>query len=405
MSTIVLAPFGTRGDVEPLLALGTELQRRGHRCTLAAPANFAPNAADNAMPFFATGPDFLDFHRGTHSEWRVLAAMARAIPEQFQGVMAASEGADAIVGSMLSFAAPSIARVRDIPYIYAVLSPLYLRADTTVVPGAPVRWLPRIAVRMAYWVQDALTVFALSLQAEQRKLGLPAVRNGYAHLANSGELLLAYDEALLPTPGGVGGSPHHVGLMRRDSATDALPDTVRAFLDAGQPPVYIGFGSMSHADPARITRLLLDAIRRSGVRAVIAAGWSELKATDMPPNVLLLAQAPHDLLFPKCAAVVHHGGAGTLSAAAWAGVPQAVVWHWGDQYHHGWRVNELGVGPPPLAIRKLRADRLAAIIRRLVDDDAARTNAAALGAAMRSHAGGAARAADVVEQAIAARRR
>ena len=372
---------------------------------LAAPANFAPDAAADGMPFFATGPDFLDFHRGTHQEWRVMAAVERAIPAQFEGLMAASEGADAIVGSMLSFAAPSVARVRNIAYVYAMFSPLYLRSDAHVVPGAPVRWLPSFAVRAAYWLQDALSVpLAPHLQAEQRRLGLPPVRSGYEHLANSGELLLAYDESLLPTPGGVRGRPYQVGLLRRDSAEGSLPESVRAFLAAGPPPVYIGFGSMSHADPERTTRVLLDAIRLSGVRAVVASGWSGLRATALPPDVLLLPQAPHDRLFPRCAAIVHHGGAGTLSAAAWAGVPQSVVWHWGDQYHHGWRVNELGIGPPPLAIRSLRADRLAVTIRRLVDDASARGKAAELGAAMRSHAGGAARAADVVEQAIAARR-
>ena len=398
---IVLAPFGTRGDVEPLLALGDVLRTRGHSCVLAAPRNFAATAEREGLAFESLGPGFDESAHGVHNEFVVLRRFLRGLHEQYVGLLRASEGANAIVGAMLMLAGPSVARLRGIPWIYAGFSPRYLRSRLMVPGGIPVRTLPPWVLGAFNRMQDLVLPAAMrAWVVEERKLGFPTPSGVYAHLALQGELLLGWDEELLPTPTDATGRLNRVGVMRRGGTTEPLSAELAAFLDAGPAPLYLGFGSMSHRDPDALMRLLLGSVARTGVRAVINAGWSGLASATLPAGVIRVPHAPHDALLPRCAGVVHHGGAGTLHAAALAGVPQAVVHHWADQIHHGWTVEDLGVGPPPTTIRRLSPTWLDDTLRRLATDQVMRQRALALGARMRGRLGGAERAADVVERAV-----
>ncbi len=398
---IVLAPVGTRGDVEPLLALGDVLRERGHTCVLAAPRNFAATAQREGLAFQDLGPGFDETARGVHNEFVVLRRFLRCLDQQYAGLQRASEGADAIVGAMLLLAGPSVARLRGIPWIYAGFSPRYLRSRLMVPGGIPVRSLPPWLLGAFNRMQDLLLPAAMrTWVAEERKLGFPSPTGVYPHLALQGELLLSYDDELLPTPADATGQLNRVGVMRRSGAGPPLTAELAEFLDSGPAPVYLGFGSMSHRDPGALMRLLLASVERTGVRAVINAGWSGLDAPMLPARVILVPHAPHDALFPRCAGVVHHGGAGTLHAAALAGVPQAIVHHWADQIHHGWRVEDLGVGPPPTTIRRLSPAWLESTLRQLTTDGDMRARARALGVRMRARLGGAERAAEVVERAV-----
>ncbi len=398
---IVLAPFGTRGDVEPLLALGDALRARGHTCVLAAPRNFAATAEREGLAFESLGPGFDESARGVHNEFVVLRSFLRGLHEQYAGLLKASEGADAIVGAMLLLAGPSVARLRGIPWVYAGFSPHYLRSRLMVPGGIPVRKLPPWFLGAFNRMQDLVLPAAMrAWVVEERKLGFPTPSGVYSHLALQGELLLGWDEELLPTPADATGRLNQVGVMRRRGTTELLSPELAAFLEAGPAPIYLGFGSMSHRDPTALMRQLLESVERTGVRAVINAGWSGLDAPTLPPAVIRVTQAPHSALFPRCAGVVHHGGAGTLHAAALAGVPQAIVHHWADQIHHGWRVEELGIGPPPTTIGRLSSAWLATTLRQLATNRDMRERARALGDRMRARLGGEERAADVVERAV-----
>ena len=398
---IVLAPVGTRGDVEPLLALSDVLRERGHECVLAAPRSFAATAEREGLAFVSLGPGFEEFARGQHNEFQVLRAFQRRLRDQYDGLIAAAEGAHAIVGAMLLLAGPSVARRKRVPWIYAGFSPHYLRSELMVPGGLPVRSLPRWALRAFNRLQrHAVPLFMQPWVAEERRLGFERPIDVWEHMTNGAELLLGYDEALLPTPLDAEGRLHRVGVMRRAATGGTLDADLSAFLDAGPAPAYIGFGSMSHLDPRRLTRLVLDGVGRAGVRAVVNAGWSGLSEDRLSDRVRIVRSAPHDALFPRCMGVVHHGGAGTLHAAAIAGVPQAIVHHWADQIHHGWRVESMGLGPAPTMIGRLSATWLAAALCRFRDDAVMRVTAAELGTRMRQHVGGAERAADVVERAI-----
>ena len=171
------------------------------------------------------------------------------------------------------------------------------------------------------------------------------------------------------------------------------PAALADFLAAGKPPVYVGFGSMADRDPQRLTGIILDALQRSEQRAVIQAGWGGLQPGDLPETAFPLDPAPHNWLFPRVAAVIHHGGAGTTASALRAGVPSIVVPFFGDQFFWGQTVARLGVSPGVLDRRKLSVERLADFIRAAVQDPELRSRAAALGERIRAEAG--------VEQAVA----
>jgi sterol 3beta-glucosyltransferase len=165
------------------------------------------------------------------------------------------------------------------------------------------------------------------------------------------------------------------------------PPALAAFLAAGPPPVYVGFGSMSNREPAKTLDLIVAAVRRTGQRAVVAAGWGDLRGEGLPPEVCVVKSTPHRWLFPQCSAVVHHGGAGTTAAGLHAGKPTLVVPHMADQPFWGRRVYELEVGVKPLPRHKLTVDRLAERLEKLVADGRIRDGAAALSEKLRAERG------------------
>jgi UDP:flavonoid glycosyltransferase YjiC (YdhE family) len=165
------------------------------------------------------------------------------------------------------------------------------------------------------------------------------------------------------------------------------PPALAAFLAAGGRVVSVGFGSMASEDPAFVTELVLGAIRRAGVRAVILSGWGGLATRPQADDVFVADSIPHDWLFPRVTAVVHHGGAGTTGAAIRAGVPAIVVPFGVDQPFWASRVHALGVGPTPIPRRQLTEDRLAAALRLAVTDGAMKARAADLGRAVRAEDG------------------
>jgi sterol 3beta-glucosyltransferase len=177
-------------------------------------------------------------------------------------------------------------------------------------------------------------------------------------------VLLGYSPQVVPHPADWPPNVHTTGYWFLDDDPGWVPPPqLLEFLAAGERPVCIGFGSVVGSQREAWQRLLLEAVSRSGRRAVLLAGWAGLGGEQLPPNVLGLEAAPHDWLFPRMAAVVHHGGAGTTAAALRAGVPQVVVPHLADQPFWGAQVQRLGVGPRPIPRPKLTVENLSAAIQ------------------------------------------
>lgn len=152
------------------------------------------------------------------------------------------------------------------------------------------------------------------------------------------------------------------GYLFDDDADWTPPNDLIDFLQAGEAPLYIGFGSMVDSKPQNTTRMMIDAVQKAGKRAIILTGWAGFGADDVPPNIHILKYAPHGWLFPKMSAIVHHGGAGTTASAFRAGVPMVIVPHLGDQDFWGRYSQQLGVGTAPIPRKKLTVDRLAKAI-------------------------------------------
>jgi len=200
--------------------------------------------------------------------------------------------------------------------------------------------------------------------------------------------LYGYSRHVLPRPRDWAEHQHVTSYWFLDAPDGWTPPAdLVSFLNAGAPPVYIGFGSMGSRNPQEAGQIALEALARSGQRGVLAAGWGGLQAADVPDTVHLVSSLPHSWLFPRMAGVVHHGGAGTTAAGLLAGVPSIIVPFMGDQPFWGERVRALGVGTAPIPRKQLTADKLAQAITAAVSDREMRQRSSALGEQIRDEDG------------------
>jgi sterol 3beta-glucosyltransferase len=220
------------------------------------------------------------------------------------------------------------------------------------------------------------------------KLGLAPGKLDPARGGRTIPKLYGYSRHLLPNPPDWDDATYITGYwFLPPTANWQPPSALREFLDSGPSPVYAGFGSMTSQDAEGLTRKVLAACESTCQRVILATGWGGLVARDLPPSAYALDSAPHDWLFPRCSAVIHHGGAGTTGTGLWAGRPTLVCPFFGDQPFWGRRVYELGVGPQPIPQKRLTAESLAQAMRQLVSDEAMRQKAQALGEKIRAEDG------------------
>ena len=211
-------------------------------------------------------------------------------------------------------------------------------------------------------------------------------------------VLYGYSSHVLPHPRDWDDSQHVTGYWFLEPHEGwQPPKDLLDFLDSGPPPVYIGFGSMSSSKAAETADLVLEALARASQRGVLYAGWGGLKKEQLPETVFMTGSVPHTWLFPRMAAVVHHGGVGTTAAGLAAGVPSIITPFFADQPFWGQRVYELEVGPKPIAHKRLTIDKLSEAIHRAVTDVGMRKKAATPGERIRSE-NGVAQAVTVIEQ-------
>jgi UDP:flavonoid glycosyltransferase YjiC (YdhE family) len=227
--------------------------------------------------------------------------------------------------------------------------------------------------------------------ARKKVLGLPPASffdHSYSGPSKGLPVLYGFSPSVIPMPADWGAANHITGYWFLDSAEDWLPSTALLdFLQAGPAPVYIGFGSMSSRKPEETADLVIKALKKTNQRALLFSGWGGLRKEDLPDSLFMIESTPHSWLFPRMAAVVHHGGAGTTAAGLRAGVPAIVVPFFGDQPFWGRRVHDLGVGPAPIPRQKLSVDWLAQAIREVVTNSAMQQRAADLCSKIRAEDG------------------
>lgn len=422
---ITCLTIGSRGDVQPFLALGHALRRHGHRVRLVTHQRFAPLAADLDLEFHPLGTDPLEMLRSKAGrDWldsgqnplALVANMIRLGRPLTEQLIAETEAAltetDGVVFSLFGNLAYHVAEARGLPGVMVHLQPIMGRTTAFPVPGSPswpsnipllgrlYNWLTFVLAEQIFWQPYRPVV-----QRWRRSLGLPKMpfagpyrqlhREKFPHL-------LAFSEQVVPRPSSWPSHYHITGYWSLESPSWTPPPPLQQFLKAGATPIYIGFGSMTDSHPQQLKQMISDTIRTLGCRAVVLRGWANLDGEEQQvgsENIFWLDEAPHDWLFPRMKAIVHHGGAGTTAAALRAGRPSLVVPYFADQFFWGERVARLGVGPNPIPRHALTADKLTLALMQAVNDADMSRRAAALGASLRQEEG-LARAVEIIEKTI-----
>lgn len=375
---VLLAPVGTRGDVQPLVALGRELARRGHAVKLAAPANFRSFVEGHGLAFATGCGDYVTFMDSLRDR-PFLEVLRDQVDGQFSQLLEASAEADVVVGSMLQVAGPSVAAHRGIPYAYVHVAPVFLASGEHPPVTEPDQSLGATANRRAWQRRagDWQRVLGPALNAWRDRLKLPPVADAQDHVLHSGELLLASEPLLTGRVKPDVAKVLTTGAWFLDEGE--LAPEVAAFCAAGEAPLFVGFGSMRFRPAAELLDLFVEAALAAGVRVIIGAGWSDMAAAGLPGSCLLVGDAPHHRLFPLARGAIHHGGAGTVHAVARAGIPPGLVPHFADQPYWGNRLWKLGLGPAPIPVERLMAANLAAMFRKLVAGSGYATRAKGIG--------------------------
>lgn len=409
---IAIIAFGSRGDVQPHIALGTRLHAAGHDVRIITHAVFETQIRHLGLHFFPavgdpqaivsaeSGQDWLG--SGTNSLLFFQRFTRIAEPLIQQAMLDCWQGcqdAQAIVCSPLAICTvPSIAEKLHIPYWIGAGQPL---TPTTAFasPFFPAALLPfswfssrynqlthTLSARI-FWRLIGPTVNI----ARRAVLHLPPLSGNwlYENLTQQRfRILYYYSPLVLPQPPDWQRNNHVTGYWFLDDKTDWQPSTrLLDFLEAGSAPVYVGFGSMQTRNPGQMTETVLKALRISGQRGILLTSGDGFSQNDLPGEVFQVEFAPHDWLFPHMAAVVHHGGAGTMAASLRAAVPSVMIPFFGDQPFWGRRFFEMGIIPEPIPRKHLTAERLAAAINIAINDTALRSRVVALSARIRAEDG------------------
>ncbi|MEV6860257.1 glycosyltransferase [Streptosporangium subroseum] len=382
---VLLSTIGSRGEVQPVVALAVRLSALGEEVRVCAPPDFRDWIDTLGIPFVPIGPEL----RGTGKvsptaappSPEQLRQMAEAtVAAQFATVPAAAEGCDVLVaGGSLQIAARSVAEQRGIPYVYAGYCPITLPSPHHAPPLMSLRGQTATdgtAGNRTLWAQDAQRwndAFGAALNSHRASAGLAPVTDVRSHIFTDRPWLAA-DPVLAPWPDPVERDVVQTGAWILPDRRPLSPE-LEAFLDAGEPPVYFGFGSIRA--PQDLSQVMIQAARALGRRAIVSRGWADLALLDDEPDCLSIGEANQQALFKRVSAVVHHGGAGTTTAAARAGAPQVVIPQGYDQHYWAQRVDHLGIGTAHPPVVPTTDSLSAALSQTLRPDVAARARSTA----------------------------
>lgn len=408
---IALLALGTRGDVQPMIALSKGLQSVGHEVVLIAGSNFADWVASHGLAFrpsidmeaLMNSEKALSWTENSDNQIKQIAMMRELMNEYGESIYAplpeSIGSADLIIsGFVTETFVQAISEKTAVPYINVLLQPQRAtRSGTASINRITARssilnlWMGQFVDRILWSISGPPTN---RLRTERLQLP-PHTVLSYTRARSAAPTLLGFSRHVVPMPADWSENMIMTGYWFLDEEKQWQPSPqLTMFLKSTAPTVYIGFGSMSSREPQQTLDLIVSAVQRTGLRAIVSAGGANINTADLPGTVLAVSGVPHTWLFSQITAVVHHGGAGTTAAGLYAGKPTMVIPHLGDQPFWGRRTYELGVGVQPVPRQQLTADALAKSLEQLVRDTSMRTKAEALGEKIRAERG--------VEQAVEA---
>jgi sterol 3beta-glucosyltransferase len=400
---ITILTYGSRGDVQPFLALAVGLQKAGHQVKLAAPHRFETFINEYGVSCVPLPGDPEIISQRLNAAGTNPIGMVRAISDYVFSIadqvarqaFAACDDANLIVHSFLfTTGGHSLACKLNIPDVSVQAFPIF--APTRAFPPVSMPGLPPGQLSYFFhWLTTQIFWYGGNIGFRRLRKADPDTFDLDLHWPFTSDdsrlmtpLVLACSPTVIPRPDDWS-TPHiHIpGYLFLDVPTDYQPPAVLTdFLSVGEPPVCVTFGSMIHRDAERIYCTLLDALERTGKRAVILSGWSDMQDFLLPESILAIDSIPHDWLLPRCKAVIHHGGAGTTAAGLRSGIPNLVVPFAADQPFWGARVHAIGAGPNPIPVRKLTVEKLIVALAE-ADGDTIRSGAQAAGREIRAESG------------------
>jgi vancomycin aglycone glucosyltransferase len=346
---VLLSTIGTRGDVQPLVALALQLRALGQEVHFCVPPDFHDWIDSLGFPATPIGPKLRQMPAvdpsAPPSPDRLRQLGEASVAAQFETVAQAAQGCDVIMGaSALQIAARSLAEARGVPYIFTAYCPAVLPSPHHAPPPMPLQSpMPASADNRELWARNAERFnasFRAVLNAHRASLGLAAVNDVRSHVFTERPWLAA-DPTLAPWP-----DPEERTMFQPGAwivpDEDALSPELEKFLEAGEAPLYFGLGSMRA--PRDLSQAMIQTARALGRRAIVFRGWADLALIDEEPDCLAIGEVNQQALFQRVAAVVHHGGAGTTLTAALAGAPHVVIPQSYDQHYWAQRIERLGIG-------------------------------------------------------------
>lgn len=387
---IVVLIVGTRGDVQPFIAIGKRLQDYGHRVRLATHANFKEFVLTSGLEFFPlggdpkvlagymvknkgflpSGPSEIPIQRNQMKEIVYSLLPACKDPDMDSGI---PFKADAIIANPPAYGHTHVAEALKIPIHIFFTMPW---TPTSEFPHPLSRVKQPAGYRLSYQIVDSmiwLGIRDMVNDMRKKKLKLRPVTYLSGSQGSDSDIPHGYiwSPHLVPKPKDWGPKVDVVGFCFLDLASNyEPPQELVKWLEAGQKPIYIGFGSLPVQEPEKMTQIIVDALEKTGQRGIINKGWGGLGNLAQPKeSIYLLDNCPHDWLFLQCKAVVHHGGAGTTAAGLKAACPTTIVPFFGDQPFWGERVHARGVGPSPIPVEEFSLHKLVDAINFMLDPE------------------------------------
>ena len=381
---LTLIAIGSRGDVQPIVALGRGLADTGYDVRIVTMVNFEAIVRQQGLEFFPVEGDAQALTNemmlaGMKGKGLNLLSMYRGIMRTFGAITESYQkcfvddilrDSDAILSQLPGgFYGYDLAEYLHVPYIALSVIP------QEVTSAYPLSLLPMqfslggLYNRLTYSLGQQLAwhPFRKSINAFRANLGLPPASFWWGNIRRMARehvpVIQGFSKHVIPTQPEWGEHVHTTGYWTLDETGWKPSEVLLNFLESGDPPVFIGFGSMPVPEPQSTTTLILEALQRSGKRGILGAGWAKLGAVELPDTIFSLDYAPYTWLFPRMSAVIHHGGSGTTGFALRSGVPSMVVPFTADQPFWGARTQALGVGAPPIPFSRMTAENLAQAIQ------------------------------------------
>jgi vancomycin aglycone glucosyltransferase len=363
--------LGTRGDVQPMIALATGLIKKGHEVIICAPSENEQLARTYNCQFVAFGPEIKKAVKENPKKQKGGVAVKispsqgkKLFGDQINLLPDLIKGADLVLGAGIVVGVPTAADILKVPYRLVVVYPIVL--GTT--PDDP------FINRMMFGFGRSIMNLVLKrfINKNRSKYGLPLIKGVWEHWLGE-NVIVACDKELNAVRDGVGFAFTQTGFMLLPSK-NKLPVNVETFLNSGKPPVYIGFGSNPIPNAEKYCQIFEQVRDATNQRLIISKGWAEFPESNAR-DILYVDEMPFELLFPGLAAVIYHGGTGTLAAIARAGIPQAAFPFMGDQFANRKQIVKLRLGPNTCDFKKMTAEAISTAITECISNDIYKKNA------------------------------